>query len=149
MAESVENLLQHLSLLCSADHIVYDTEAAEQLISKLANNLDEANQSLELLHQLGEGLFDLLQGGNTSDGRRSASPRRVKSATFKAVTRRFLARIDELVQHKRLCENVVEEKKNKLEQFLQLRSCEEDARKVSDCVGGRLTFCVEMKVIEW
>ena len=139
-AETTDSLLYDLEELCSADHIAYDVEAAEQMVSKLKSTLEEATSSLELLQQLGEGLLDLLQSNESGDGqqqqrRRSSSPRRSQVSVFRKVSRRFLARIDELVQRKRSCQQVVDKKRGRLEQFLQLRSCEEDARKVGGVVN--------------
>ena len=112
---------------CDDDVIAYDAEAAEHLLGRFKLGLEEVDDMLDHMHGIGEGLMDLLQSQEMSEG---SMQRRHFGDLFRQTTKHFMFVTGQLVDKRDQCRAMVKGKQNKLELFLQLGSCEQDTDKV-------------------
>eukprot|EP00118_Oscarella_pearsei_P005439 m.25044 g.25044 ORF g.25044 m.25044 type:complete len:4584 (+) comp28725_c0_seq1:98-13849(+) len=132
VAEEVDLKLDDLMSGCDDDVIAYDTEAAEHLLDRFKLGLEEVDDMMDHMQGIGEGLMDLLQGQEASEGSMRDTQRRHFGELYKQTARHFMEVTDRLAEKRVQCGEMVQGKQNKLEQFLQLKSCEQDTDKITD-----------------
>jgi len=125
---------------CGDDVIAYDAESAQHLLERFQVGLEQVDDMLDHMHGIGEGLMELLQNQEKGEGSMRGSQRRLFGDLFRETGKHFMTVTDGLVEKRDKCRALVKAKQNKLEQFLQLRSCEQDTDKVRDTYGDLCRF---------